>query len=90
MIHLTYDVPTIDAQRRKSWDKDRGSEIKKRNKKIAEGKPPSGVREEWDDAKHGLAALFAAKQAEGHKFEVNAPPAAGKWPKIELLDPIPF
>lgn len=90
MIHLTYEVAAIDAQRRKSWEKDRASEIKKRDKKIAAGKPPSAVREEWDDAEHGLAALFAAKKARGYKFEVNAPPQAGKWLRIDLLDPIPF
>ncbi len=90
VIHLTYDVAAIDAQRRKSWDKDRGTEIKTRDKRIAAGKPPSGVREEWDEEKHGLATLFAAKHAEGFKFTVSAPPAAGGWPKIDLLDPIPF
>jgi hypothetical protein len=89
-IHLTYEVPAIDDKRRKSWDKDRAGEIKKRDKKVAEGKPPSAVREEWDEDKHGLGKLFAAKEAEGYKFSVNAPPKAGKWPKIDLLDAIPF
>lgn len=89
-IHLTYDVPSIDAQRHRSWDKDRGTEIKTRDKRVAAGKPPGNVREEWDEAKHGLGALFTAKQAEGYKFRVNAPPEAGSWPKIDLLDPIPF
>jgi len=89
VIHLTYEVSAIDAKRHSSWDKDRGTEIKTRDKKIAAGKPPSGVRAEWDEDKHGLGTLFAAKQAEGYKFEVNAPPAAGNWPKIDLLDPIP-
>jgi metallo-beta-lactamase superfamily protein len=84
VIHLTYDVPAIDAGRRKAWDKDRAGELKKKAKK-----PGQVVREAWDDDKHGLGALFAAKQAEGCKFEVNAPPAAGKWPKIELLGKIP-
>ena len=61
VIHLTYDVVSIDAQRRKSWDKDRASEIKRRDKKIAERKPASAVREEWDEDKHGLGTLFAAR-----------------------------
>jgi len=90
VIHLTYDVAAIDARRRKSWDKDRGTEIKRRDKRIAEGKEPSDVRDEWDEAEHGLGALFAAKHAEGFKFKVSAPPAAGHWPRIDLLDPIPF
>jgi hypothetical protein len=84
VIHLTYDVPAIDARRRKAWDKDRAGELKKKAKK-----PSQFVREAWDDDKHGLGALFAAKQAEGYQFEVNAPPAAGGWPKIELLGKIP-
>lgn len=85
VIHLTYEVPAIDAKRHKSWDKDRGGELKKQAKK-----PAQVVRDEWDEDKHGLGALFAAKQAAGHKFKVNAPPEAGSWPKIDLLDPIPF
>jgi hypothetical protein len=90
VIHLTYEVAAIDAQRHKSWDKDRGTEIKTRDKRIAAGKPPSAVREEWDEEKHGLGALFAAKKAQGYRFRVNAPPEAGDWPKIELLDAIDF
>lgn len=89
-IHLTYDVASIDTRRRKSWDKDRATEIKTRDKRIAAGKPPGAVRDEWDEGKHGLAALFAAKQAEGYRFRVDAPPGAGAWPRIDLLDPIPF
>lgn len=84
VIHLTYDVAAIDAQRHKEWDAERESELKKQAKK-----PTQVVRDEWNEEKHGLGALFAAKQAEGYKFQVNAPPAAGKWPKIDLLDPIP-
>ena len=90
VIHLTYDIAAIDRQRRKSWDKDRGPEIKTRDKRTAAGKPPSAVRDEWDESRHGLGTLFEAKRAEGYKFKVNAPPADGGWPKIELLDPIGF
>lgn len=82
-IHLTYEVAAIDAQRRKEWETDRAGELEKREKKA--GAP---VRDEWDEDRHGLGALFAAKQAEGYKFTINAPPTAGRWPKIELLDPI--
>lgn len=90
VIHLTYDVAAIDAQRHKSWDKDRGTEIKTRDKRIAAGKPPSTVRDEWNEDMHGLGSLFAAKHAEGYRFKVNAPPGAGSWPRIDLLDPIGF
>lgn len=90
VIHLTYDLAAIDRQRRKSWDKDRGTEIKTRDKRIAAGKPPNAVREAWDEEKHGLAALFDARRKQGYKFTVEAPRAKGAWPRIELLDPIPF
>ena len=89
-IHLTYEVAAIDAQRHKEWDAEQVSETKKRDKKIAAGKPPGTVREDWDEEKHGLATLFAAKAREGYRFRVEAPKAKGAWPKIELLDPIPF
>ncbi|MET1110041.1 MAG: MBL fold metallo-hydrolase [Allosphingosinicella sp.] len=46
-------------------------------------------RDDWDDSKHALGTLFAAKAAEGYRFKVSAPPAGGRWPKIDLLDPIP-
>lgn len=89
-IHLTYEVAAIDAQRSKEWASEQVSETKKRDKRIAEGKPPSDVREDWDEERHGLATLFAAKAREGHKFRVEAPKAKGQWAKIDLLDPIPF
>jgi hypothetical protein len=88
-IHLTYDVAATDAQRRKEWDGERESEIKKRDKRVAAGKPAGAVREEWDEARHGLGTLFAAKEKDGYKFKVNAPPGAGRWPRIDLLDPVP-
>lgn len=92
VIHLTYDIAAIDKQRRKSWDKDRGTEIKRRDKRIAKGGEPreDEVRPEWNEDEHGLGTLFAAKKAQGYKFTVNAPPKAGRWPKIDLLDPIGF
>lgn len=83
VIHLTYEVAAIDAQRRKEWEAERAGELKKREKK-----PTAPLRDEWDDGRHGLGALFEAKQTEGYKFTVNAPPTAGRWPKIDLLDPI--
>lgn len=89
-IHLTYDLASLDKGRHAAWDGDRASEIKKREKKIAAGKPPSAVREVWDEAKHGLGTLFAAKKQAGFKFKVSTPPATGGWPKIDLLDPIGF
>jgi hypothetical protein len=89
-IHLTYPVAEIDSQRRASWNSDQETEVKKRAKRIAEGKKPTAVREDWDDAKHGLASLFAAKEAEGYAFKVSAPDSAGPGARIDLLDPIDF
>ncbi|HYI41742.1 MAG TPA: MBL fold metallo-hydrolase [Allosphingosinicella sp.] len=83
VIHLTYEVTAIDAQRRKEWQTEREGELKKRAKK-----PTAPLRDEWDEARHGLGALFEAKAEEGYEFTVNAPPEAGRWPKIDLLDPI--
>ncbi|HYW15405.1 MAG TPA: MBL fold metallo-hydrolase [Allosphingosinicella sp.] len=85
VIHLTYEVAALDAQRRKEWEAERESELKKRRKK-----PSAPLRDEWNEGRHGLGALFEAKWAEGHAFKVNAPPKAGQWPKIDLLDPIGF
>ncbi|MGA9581149.1 MAG: MBL fold metallo-hydrolase [Allosphingosinicella sp.] len=84
-IHLTYEVAAIDARRRKEWESEREGEIRKRKKK-----PAAPLRDEWDEKRHGLGALFEAKRAEGYRFTVNAPPEAGRWPKIDLLDPIDF
>lgn len=84
-IHLTYEVAAIDRQRQKEWGDERDSEIKKRTKKGS-----GTVREEWSDERHGLGSLFKARQDAGYRFKVNAPPEAGRWPKIDLLGPLPF
>jgi beta-lactamase superfamily II metal-dependent hydrolase len=89
-IHLTYDVAAIDAQRKKEWIAEQKSETKKRDKRIAAGKPASGVREDWDEERHGLAKLFEAKEKQGYKFRVEAPKEKGAGARIDLLDPIPF
>jgi len=89
-IHLTYPLADIDTQRHKEWDADQASEVRKRAKRIAEGKKPTAIREDWDESKHGLATLFAAKEAQGYKFKVAAPASAGPGARIELLDPIDF
>lgn len=63
------------------------AQIDARRKEIWEKK--SGNRA-WDPARDDLAALFAAKQAEGYRFKVSAPAAAGQSETVDLLDPIPF
>ena len=89
-IHLTYPVAAIDEQRHHEWDSERASEIRRRDKRIADGKKPTGVREEWDEDKHGLGTLIAAKEREGYAFKVAAPASAGPGAKVDLLDPIDF
>jgi len=89
-IHLTYPVADIDAQRHKEWDSDQESEVKKRAKRIADGKKPTAVREDWDEDQHGLGKLFVAKRTDGYAFEVAAPKTTGPGAKIDLLDKIDF
>lgn len=89
-IHLTYPVAAIDAQRRREWDSERESETRRRDKKIAEGKKPTNVREEWDEDKHGLGTLIEARRQDGYAFEVAAPASVGPGARVDLLDPIGF
>lgn len=63
------------------------AQIDARRKEIWEKK--SGNRP-WDPGKDDLGALFAAKQAEGYRFKVSAPAAAGQSETVNLLDPIGF
>lgn len=63
------------------------AQIDARRKEIWEKK--SGNRP-WDPARDDLAALFAAKRAEGYRFTVSAPAAAGQSETVNLLGPIPF
>ncbi|MEA3052003.1 MAG: hypothetical protein QOG72_906 [Sphingomonadales bacterium] len=63
------------------------AQIDARRKEVWEsksGNPP------WNGAKDDLAALFAAKKAEGFEFTVSAPAAAGQSETVQLLGPIPF
>ena len=89
-IHLTYPTADIDARRQAEWKSDQSSEVDRRARRIAEGRKPTAVREDWDEARHGLGTLIAAKQKEGFAFEVLAPESAGPGARIDLLDPIDF
>ena len=57
-IHLTYPIDEIDVEREKDWDKERAKEIKRNEKRVAEGKPERPVRAEWSDNVNSLGALF--------------------------------
>jgi hypothetical protein len=63
------------------------AQIDARRREIWEKK--SGNRA-WVPAKDDLAALFKAKQAEGYRFTVSAPAAAGQSETVDLLGPVPF
>lgn len=80
VIHLTYPLAAIDAQRKAEWEKDRQGEIDKGKAK---------VRRAWDHDKDDLAALFKASKDAGYKFTVSAPATAGPGARVELLDAIP-
>jgi beta-lactamase superfamily II metal-dependent hydrolase len=84
-IHLTYGLAAIDAQRKKEWETDRATEVKKKA-----AKPATVVRAPWNPATDDLAALFTKKQSEGYAFTVSTPAAAGQGAKIDLLAAIPF
>jgi len=84
VIHLTYPVASIDSARKKEWEEGR---LRKAEK--AKTKPKTKVPVPWDDATFSIAALLEAKTAEGYKFRVTEP-AAGKGPKIDLLDALPY
>ncbi|HEU0098320.1 MAG TPA: MBL fold metallo-hydrolase [Allosphingosinicella sp.] len=63
------------------------AQIDARRKEVWESKKGNRA---WNAAKDDLAPLFAAKQAEGYRFRVSAPAAAGRSETVNLLDPIPF
>jgi hypothetical protein len=83
-IHLTYPVAAIDAARKAEWEQDR---LRKEEKKKT--RPKTRVPPPWNDAGDNIAALLADRKARGFKFNIFEPPA-GKGPRIDLLDPIPF
>ena len=58
VVHLTYPVKEIDAERKKDWEKEQKKEKAKRDKAEREGKAPTEVRADWSDEKQGLAAFF--------------------------------
>jgi hypothetical protein len=80
-VHLTHPVAAIDAKRKEEWEKDRAADIRKGKKE---------VRAEWRPETDAIATLIAGKQAEGYRFEVSEPGGGRRWPRIDLLDPLPF
>jgi hypothetical protein len=83
VVHLTYPVDEIDAERKLDWEKEQNKEKARRAKK-----PATRVREDWSPEKHSLAAFFA-RTALAAGQEVRVVPA--KEPHvIDLLDPVGF
>lgn len=58
-LFLTYDVATIDPERKHVHEHERGKEVKRAAAAEAKGKPSKKPRDEWSDADHSLAALIA-------------------------------
>lgn len=68
---LTYDVATIDAERRRVHDHERNKELRKqRDGKL---KPDKQPRAAWNDTDHSLAALFATLPANIRAVEPSGP-----------------
>ena len=84
-IHLTHTVASIDALRKEEWEKDREAKIERKK-----SKPATKVPREWESDKDDIAVYIAERKAEGFKFAVSEPDNAEQWPRIDLLDPIPF
>jgi hypothetical protein len=70
VIHLTYSVDEIDAEREKDWKKEKEKERKKREQAEAAGKTPRKVRANWSHEKNSLAALFKERLAAGQEIEI--------------------
>lgn len=79
-IHLTYEMDDIDARRREERASARATALAKHRR---------NVPTEWDDEADSLASFFAARRAEGRRFEVETP-ATRKSRSIDLGDPVGF
>jgi hypothetical protein len=83
VVHLTYPVEEIDAERKKDWETAQAKERKKQAKK-----PDAKVREDWSDERHSLQGfLEQTRLAAGQ--EVRIVPN-GEPHLIELLEPLGF
>ena len=81
-IHLTYPVKEIDVERKKDWEKARGTELKRRKKN-----PKAKVRKAWSPASNGISALLKAHPNFAAKISI----VDEKKPHvIDLLDPLGF
>lgn len=85
VVHLTYPVEEIDAERKKDWEKAQAKERKKQAKKPDAEKQKVKVREDWSDEKHGLGAFLQQTElAAGQEVRI-VPERAPHL--IELLEP---
>jgi hypothetical protein len=81
VVHLTYPVEEIDAERKKDREKAQAKERKKQAKK-----PDAKVREDWSDEKHGLGAFLRQTELAAGQ-EVRIVPERDPH-LIELLEPL--
>jgi hypothetical protein len=62
-LYLTYDVATIDPERKHVHEQERAREIKRADAAKAKGKSSKAPRAEWSDDDHSIAALIATLPA---------------------------
>lgn len=86
IVHLTYPVEQIDAERKKDWLTEQGKERARRAEK-----PDAKVRGNWSREEHGLAALLEDRGlAPGQEVRFLPAEHDGRPHLIELLDPLGY
>jgi hypothetical protein len=84
VLHFTYPIDEIDAERKKDWAKEQDKERKRKAKN-----PDVKVRANWSPKKHSVAACLAATpRADGQQIEVIV--ADTRPHVIDLLDRVDF
>jgi hypothetical protein len=81
-VHFTYPVDTVDAARRKDWEKEQQEERNRRKKN-----PALKVRPDWSPAEHSLAAFLQDHEDFAAKLRVAQ---QGKPHVINLLDELGY
>ncbi|MGE3293734.1 MAG: hypothetical protein AB7I59_13005 [Geminicoccaceae bacterium] len=67
LVHLTYALEELDAERKKDWAKQQASERRRQNRDPAR---ELEVRPDWSSEQHGLVAFFAAHPALQAKLRI--------------------
>jgi hypothetical protein len=88
VVHLTYPVEEIDAERERDWKKERAKQEQRRARARTEAaRRKVAVRPEWSAGAHGLAALLNQRKL-ADRQEIRT---VGRAPHvIDLLDPLGY